>query len=294
MMERMCVEVSYATEPGDPAVPNEDFVAATPAVAVVLDGVTPMDRSDTGCVHGVAWYARTLGAHLFRLAGGEGPDGREVPLADCLAGAIGLTRDTHAGSCDLAHPDSPAATVGAVRLHGGRLDYLVLSDAAVLLDTGTDAGSDVRALTDHRAGEVGRRLRAEGLRPTAPVVRSHRNRPGGYWVAAERPEAAYEALVGTLPVAEVRRVAVATDGATRLVDTFHLVDWRGALDALEQDGPPAWIARTREVERAEAARAEAAADRAEPGAAPPPPPRGGKVHDDATVALLRLHGAASG
>ncbi len=281
------LQVTYASEPGSPDLDNEDFLSADPRLAVVLDGVTPMVRTDTGCRHGVAWYAQTLGSHFVRLAVGE--DGQDtVPLADCLAEAIVATRDAHAGTCDLAHPDSPAATVAAARLRGGGpdgpdvLDYLVLADSAVLLDLGDDehpplpdelpAEDGIVVITDHRAGDVGRRLRARGETPSAPRVRSHRNRPGGYWVAADLPESAYEALAGTLDVTGLRRLAVATDGATRLVDTFGAYDWRGMLDALAADGPAAWIARTREAERADAAE--------------PARRRGrGKVHDDASVAL---------
>ncbi|MGW0228361.1 hypothetical protein ACWDWO_08600 [Actinopolymorpha singaporensis] len=281
-MVNRTVQVTYASEPGSPDLDNEDFLSAGPRLAVVLDGVTPMVRTDTGCRHGVAWYAQTLGGHLVRLAGRD--DGRHdgqdtVPLADCLAEAIVATRDAHSGTCDLAHPDSPAATVAAVRLRGDVLDYLVLADSAVLLDLGDQrpnplpAEDGIVVITDHRAGDVGRRLRAEGEVPSAPRVRSHRNRPGGYWVAADRPESAYEALSGTVDATGLRRLAVATDGATRLVDTFGSYDWRGALDAIEADGPAAWIARTREAERADAA-AEPARRRGR-----------GKVHDDASVVM---------
>jgi hypothetical protein len=284
-MAKRTVRVTYASEPGSPDLDNEDFLYADPRLAVVLDGVTPMVRTDTGCRHGVAWYARTLGGHFVRLAGRG--DGRgTAPLADCLAEAIAATRDAHAGTCDLAHPDSPAATVAAARRRGDGLDvldYLVLADSAVLLDLGDEGPYDLPAdlpaedgivvITDHRAGDVGRRLRARGETPSAARVRSHRNQPGGYWVAADLPGSAYEALAGTVDVTGLRRLAVATDGATRLVDTFGTHDWRGMLDALVADGPAAWIARTREVERADAA-AEPARRRGR-----------GKVHDDASVAM---------
>ena len=259
------MRVTFATEPGSSTIDNEDFVSATPDLAVVLDGVTPMNRDDTGCRHGVAWYAQTLGADLVRLAGQDA-----VSLADCLAEAIVRTRDAHAGTCDLAHPDSPAATVAAARVRGDRLDYLVLADSAVVLDT----GGEVQVVTDHRAGQVGRRLSANGARPTAAQVRSHRNRPDGYWVAAERPDSAYEAVVGTVETTGLRRLMVASDGATRLVDTFGTVDWRGALDALQDSGPRAWIEATRAAERADA-EADASTRRGR-----------GKVHDDASVVFF--------
>ncbi|WP_020578187.1 protein phosphatase 2C domain-containing protein [Actinopolymorpha alba] len=263
--------VTYATEPGDPAIDNEDFVAASPELAVVLDGVTPMDRTDTGCRHGVAWYARTLGTQVARLAAaGTGTSGADArPLADCLAEGIVQTRDAHADTCDPAHPDSPAATVAAVRIRDQQLEYLVLADSAVVIDL----GSDVRTVTDRRASQVGRRLRSVlGARPSAVEVRSHRNREAGYYVAAERPEVAYEAFTGVVEVAPIRRVMVASDGATRLIDTFRVFDWRSALDALQGGGPEAWIARTREVEREHAEQSEGST--------------GAKVHDDATVVFL--------
>jgi Protein phosphatase 2C len=282
----MQVRFTYASEPGDPAVDNEDFAATsadparttvpapgpasgssdTPWVAVVLDGVTPMDSSDIGCRHGVAWFARTLGTHLVEYAV-QTPK----PLAECLAMAIAQTRDGHAGTCDLAHPDGPAATVAAARGLGDQLDYLVLSDASVVLDL----GGQVQVLTDHRAGDVSRRLRADGQQPTAPLVRSSRNQPGGYWVAAGLPEAAYEATTGSAPLGDLCRLLLATDGATRLVDTFGALDWSAALDAVRDEGPVAWIARTRAAEDAAARAAERTGAR----------PRG-KVHDDATLVLV--------
>lgn len=261
----MDMHMVSASEPGDPKVENEDFVATAAGVAVVLDGVTPLDRTDTGCQHGVAWYARTVGTYLLELA-----RAKRDSLADCLATAILRTRDHHTSTCDLDHFDSPAATVAAVRVRGSGLEYLVLADAAVVLDL----GDDVRWVTDHRAAEVGRRLRASGARPSGRAVRAHRNRAGGYWVAAEHPEAAYHAISGSVSMADLRRAVVASDGATRLVDVFGVVDWRGALDVIEHEGPDAYLARTRAVEKADGARPH---DRRV---------HRGKVHDDATLVFL--------
>lgn len=255
------VRVSFASRPGDEAIENEDFVAVEEGTVVVLDGVTPMNRTDTGCQHGVAWFARTVGTRLLTAA-----EGSERPLTDCLAAAIGDTRDEHAGTCVIDHPDSPAATVAAVRIRDGVLDFLVLADSTVVLD-----GDELDVVTDHRAGDVSRWLRRRGERPTGPAVRSYRNRPRGYWVAAHQPDAAYEAIAGSAPVDGLRRVVLATDGATRLVDTFKLVEWEEALDDLTKCGLEAFLDRTRDVERADAARGRR---------------HGAKVHDDATIVLL--------
>ncbi|MFE9695167.1 hypothetical protein [Micromonospora sp. NPDC005806] len=58
-----------------------------------------------------------------------------------------------------------------------------------------------------------------------------RHQPGGYWVAAADPFAAQHAITGEVPLVSVRRVAVLTDGAARLVALF---DWPDVLDVLDE------------------------------------------------------------
>ena len=56
---------------------------------MLLDGATTVPRhADTGCEHGVAWYARTLGTALLaaitaepQAAAGRGPGRRDRPGA---------------------------------------------------------------------------------------------------------------------------------------------------------------------------------------------------------------------
>ncbi|GAA2188058.1 hypothetical protein GCM10009848_27610 [Micromonospora lupini] len=78
-----------------------------------------------------------------------------------------------------------------------------------------------------------------------------RNQPGGYWVAAADPFAARHAITGEVPLDSVRRVAVLTDGAARLVALFGLLDWPDVLDVLAQDGPTELISRVRAIEAAD-------------------------------------------
>lgn len=263
------MQVSFATQAGDPGIENEDFAGTSTTAAVVLDGVTPVDRADTGCRHGVAWYARTIGAHLLAAA-----TSTSLSLSDCLAGAIDAGRRAHQDTCDLDHPDSPAATVAAVRLNGDEsADYLVLADCTLVLDT----GAEPHVVTDTRPADVHRELiRAGGRRLPARQYRAaYRNQSGGYWVAAGDPAAAAEAFTGT--VAGVRRVVATTDGASRLVDQFGRLTWPAALEAISEAGPGEWIARTRTYE----------CELANSGSAPTKP------HDDATVVLLTEVGRGS-
>jgi hypothetical protein len=255
------MQIVSATEP-TPGQVNEDFVITGPTWALVLDGATARDDIDTGCIHDVPWFVRHLGtdfAGLITTAPGR-------PLAELLAAAITATNRRHEHTCDLTNPDSPSATVVAVTCRDGHLDYLTLADAALIADT--DAG--LLAITDDRTAHL-RDYSASG-------VRAARNSPGGFYVASTLPEAAYKAVHGSLPTVGVRRVALLSDGAARLVERFGLIDWQQLLDLLTAHGPEELIRRTRQAERAET---EAERDR-----------RRGKQHDDATAALL-THLAAS-
>lgn len=91
--------ISAHTEPGSPGQPNEDWYgyADQPGPIVVIDGGTA--RTDTGCIHGVAWYAEQLGTSLLQLL--KDPDAQ---LQDQLAEAIQTVAASHAGSGNLQHP----------------------------------------------------------------------------------------------------------------------------------------------------------------------------------------------
>jgi len=242
-----------ATMAGAPGRPNEDYAAAGPGWAVVLDGATQADGVDTGCVHDVPWLVRHLAAALIGQLGVS-----TAPLAQILAGAIEATCRAHAGSCDLANPDSPSSTVAIVRVAGDALDCLVLGDSPVLLQ----AGERITAVTDDRVDH----LRPGGRPYSRVLVRAKRNAPGGFWVASTDPGAAREAVC--VSAAGVTHAALLTDGVTRLVGCYGY-DWPGVFAVLRQDGPAALIDRVRAAERAA-------------------PPAGGKPHDDATAVYARL------
>ena len=80
------------------------------------------------------------------------------------------------------------------------------------------------------------------------VFRSKRNQPGGFWVAKDDgPAAAAEALTGSRPVTELGGAALLSNGASRVVDRFGLLDW---AQVPSQD-PASLIRLVREAERAE-------------------------------------------
>lgn len=245
--------IRYSTQAAPGAV-NEDYVTAGPGWAVVLDGATAPAGVDGGCVHDVAWLVRRLaGALSARLATDD--DGS---LADVLAGAIKQVCAAHADTCDLANPDSPSSTVAMTRWGRGRFECLVLADSPIAVRR---ADGSVMVLEDDRI------MHLPGGPPyTLELVRTHRNRPGGFWVASTAQAAAYEAVTATFAEEEVDTVALLTDGVTRLVER-HGHTWEDLLDELRRSGPDQLIRRVREAEHAA-------------------PPTRGKRHDDATVLVI--------
>src|SRR5258705_377341 len=110
------MRVAMATEPARPGQANEDYVGATSRSVVLLDGAGSASL-ETGCVHGVAWYAHGLGANL--LAHIDDAATLRVILGD----AIDTTAKEHAFTCDLSHPGTPSATVVLVRESGTTIEH---------------------------------------------------------------------------------------------------------------------------------------------------------------------------
>ncbi|MGH3344753.1 MAG: integrase [Carbonactinosporaceae bacterium] len=215
---------------------------------------------------------RRLGASLLvQLTHDE-----EASVAESLAAAIYDTRRAHAITCDLDHPGSPSATVVVIRSRGGALDYLVLADSVLVLDlpTGPYVLTDdrQRQLARHLYGDAGTLHGAHGTAGDGQFESeqlSYRNRPGGFWVAANDPAAAGQAVMGTVDRAEVKTAALLSDGASRLVDNFGLASWPDTLATLASAGPDDLVRQVRaaELEDQEGYRWPRA-----------------EIHDDATVA----------
>ncbi|MEU0931780.1 MULTISPECIES: integrase [unclassified Embleya] len=249
------MRVEFATEPGHPGTPNEDFVVAGPTTMVLLDGVT--SGSENGCKHGVPWFVQRLGTALFTHSAGR-PD---RSLAECLHDAIEDTSALHVDGCDLARPDAPAATAVVARVVEDRLEYLVLSDSTLLIER----DEDLTVVTDDRLDVISvaaRRRRDEHAvggpayltahQEYLDTLRMSRNVAGGYWVAAADPAAAGEALTGGLALGEVHALAALSDGASRLVDRYGLSDWDRLMTTLRHFGPAELLARVRAAESSDA------------------------------------------
>jgi hypothetical protein len=272
------MQVAFATQPAPGSTVNEDFIAATDRVVVLLDGASVPQGLEIGCRHGTAWYVARLGSRLLDQL----TDQPDQLLTDALASAIQAVANLHVNTCQLDHPGGPSAAVALLREADQTVDYLILADTTILLDEPADIQviSDDRlaqiAVTEHSAmhreatGSLAHQRRYADL---VTELRRHRNQAEGYWVASSAPDAAYHALTGSVPRPELRRAALLSDGATRLVDRFGVMAWPHLLDVLDREGPYPLIMQTREAESSD--------------------PEGrrwprSKRHDDATAALCRI------
>ena len=262
------MRTEVVSEPGGPDRPNEDFAAlALPAsgqggALVVLDGVTP-PRTETGCLHSVPWFAARLGGALTELT----VSCRDLELAEILSRAILRTSEVHAITCDLSHPRTPQATVVVARWSEERVEYLVLSDSALLLES---PDGTVTPVLDDRLS----RLPRSALATDALVDATVRNKEGGFFTAAADPSVAARAVTGALPRRDVSRVAALTDWATRWAERFREGDWTDLFTFVRKQGAQALVDRVRALERADAE------ERTYLGRS--------KTHDDATVVFVEL------
>ncbi|MGP4051352.1 hypothetical protein [Streptomyces sp. 2A115] len=253
--------------PGDPARPDEDYASVgLPASGqggslVVLDGVTP-PATDAGCLHSVPWFTARLGGALGELSVSR----RDLTLTEVLRHAIARTAHAHQATCDLSHPRTPQATVVTARWSPESVEYLVLSDSALLVES--PAGV-VTPLLDDRLTRVPRASLATHALTDATL----RNKEGGFFTAAADPSVAERAVTGVLPRTDVRALAALTDGATRWVEKFREGDWTDCFTLVRKEGGQALIDRVRALEVADTERVFLGRS---------------KRHDDATVVYVEL------
>ncbi|QFR02983.1 hypothetical protein F9278_33595 [Streptomyces phaeolivaceus] len=261
------MRTELASEPGNPFHPNEDFAAvALPAggqggALVVLDGVTP-PPDGYGCRHSVAWFTSRLGGSLTELSVSEW----DSPLSDVLSQAISRTARAHTQTCDLSHPRTPQATVVVARWSPTTVEYLVLSDSALLFER---PDGTVTAVLDDRLSLLPR----SALATAAHVDSVLRNREGGFWTAAADPAVAVRAVTGTVPREEVRTLLALTDGAGRWTEMFHEGDWTDCLTFTRKSGTRGLVQRVRELEVTDTDRAFL---------------RRAKTHDDASAVFVEF------
>ncbi|WP_432928323.1 integrase [Microbispora sp. CA-135349] len=250
------MRAAFASEPAYPDRPNEDFIGATADAVVLLDGASIPPGVTSTCSHSVRWYSHILGSTLLaEMTQSAGP------LPELLAQGIKHVTSLHDFTCDLTHGGSPSATVIMLRQVADHLDWLVLGDSTLILDTGAP---ETTVICDNRLEQVaaphrarldslpgGTPEHADARREYVESLGQYRNRDGGFWVASTNLLAADQALTGTIPTDQVHAAALLTDGAADAVSRYGLMTWAQLLELLAHDGPAELIRKVRETERSD-------------------------------------------
>ncbi|WP_100448840.1 protein phosphatase 2C domain-containing protein [Glycomyces xiaoerkulensis] len=242
------MRVLAATESGDPDRPNEDHIEIGADIAIVIDGAT--SRTETGCIHGVSWYAAQLGSAV------QNRQYAEDSLTSTLARAIEDVADLHGNTCDLDHPGTPSAAITILRRADTSIQWLVIGDVTLTLETDsglnvvTDDHAHIAAQEQAEADRypIGDRRKSEAMLRMKKAELAQRNVPGGFWVATSDPAVVDHALTGELPTEELRRALLMSDGAARLADVFGLATHAELLELVAWQGPQEALRRVRETE----------------------------------------------
>lgn len=254
------MQITYSTRAASPAAPNDDYVLTAETWAVMLDGATAPVGVDSGCIHDVPWLTAHLATHQASMLATE----PQRELREVLRESIVRTRADHAETCDITNRDSPSSTSVLARVRDGRFEYAVLGDSGVVIE---HVDGTVEAIVDDRTSYLPSYKRED--------VSLLRNTDAGFWIASIVPEAADRALTGSVPLIDVRRAALVTDGATRLSERYGW-SWKQLIDRLEEDGADAVID----------------AVRREDAQVPQGVHRGKYPHDDISVLLWIFSGGA--
>jgi Protein phosphatase 2C len=242
---------------------NEDLAGTVGGhTAWVLDGADDPFADKEKCTHGAGWYVRTLHQALAQSL-----TGYQRSLSILLQRAIQYTREVHESECLNPSHRKPSAAVAIIRCRPASIDYLVLGDTSILLES----SNSVLRITDQRMHQVASDVRhaiidrlEQGhgyddpqrpglLRELVKREQRARNKAAGYSIAAYDPMAAFDSISKSLSLnsspSRIHRAALLSDGAERAVSTFGLCpDWKDFMNVVSTEGPAACIRRIQDAE----------------------------------------------
>lgn len=177
-------------------------------------------------------------------------------------GTEGLAHGTHSGRCPLESIvtrgirslqeiwtqagglESPSCTITCLRAQNGRLEYYVLGDSLLLIETPDRVLRFCDPAVEKLDALVIRRMQQLSMEKMEPFLemrpyvselllkhRRMKNTPEGYWICDLSAEGLPHALQGSLPLDQVRRTALMSDGMMQL-QTFRELPDDGFLDLL--------------------------------------------------------------
>ncbi len=229
---------------------NQDRYAYGDGWAFVLDGATSFSEAQP--IHDGGWYADALKTALLSSLPTAGD---RNPLSTILAAAIQEASSHHApemGAC-------PTSTVALARWNARSIELYVLGDAFAVA---WHRVSDPLVLNDDRIASVAEDIREsiygrlrQGLgfdarhRSLLSALQTRqeelRNTRHGYWIAGDKPVAAYHGYTKHLDIQDATTLLLASDGFKSLdVDLLSLrqslprpIDQLHYFNLLESEDP---------------------------------------------------------
>ncbi len=224
--------------------------------AWVLDGVTGINRENLyPGGSDAAWLVTEVDRALQDLVK------EPVPLPVILTSLV----DHLVASASRETPpdfDPPACCLLLVRYHEGRWDAARLGDASLLVQEANgaffqytefplqwlDRELKVKA-SAHRLRNMTEEQIIDEFRPMLRASRQQRNQPGGYGILEADPRCLD--FVQYIAMEEPASILLATDGFFRLVDTYHVYDEEGLLQAAAAQGPETLLTKMRAIEKSD-------------------------------------------
>lgn len=247
---------------------SDDLVDTAGSAAWLFDGASAHDDPAACDAHDASWFVQQLSQSL----GSELSKSAERELRHTFATAIARVSARHAQLCPhVRSGHGPLAAAVIVRRRHGALEYLILGDSALLVQSGD---GQVNHHSDKRLSTVAADLRGaiqQGLqggrgyddavhdartRALRTTERATRNRDGGYWIAGDDPGAALHSLTGRYSLSDtaagVSRFALISDGLERAVTHLNCyAGWSELIENLFDPGILATITRIRGAELAD-------------------------------------------
>lgn len=240
--------------PGDPKKPNEDSLAHTEGMAVVIDGATGLSSPLMPGPSDAQWIA-TFAARRIRAHSENGGD-----PADWLLEAARNTENSFT-ALRIREPkeryELPLASLMMAAVLDGEVHFSWFGDCAALLRTGAGVRSigdtqQVRAAETVRARKLSETPAAAGVREEfLPQLRASRNRintEGGEWLFAPDASCARHARHAVHPAREGDRLLLATDGFFALAANYGRYAPDALLAAAGKTGLKALAAELRAIE----------------------------------------------
>lgn len=215
---------------------NEDVWAAGDDYAFVLDGASGLgSHNRMAPMSDACWLVRSLKNWLLLHLH------EDRSLEDIIRDGLKQLSQEY-GEC--TGLESPSCTISCIRIRKGRLEYYVLGDSLLLIETEDRLYSFCDEAVEKLDGLVIARMQELSMEKMKPflemrpyvkdMLQKHRlmkNTPEGYWICDLSGAGLCHALQGSLPLNEVRRTALMSDGMMQLRE-FRRLDNTDFLDLL--------------------------------------------------------------